>query len=325
MTSTLKISYSYLRPFYERSSCHTSVIEELPNDYLKATYSRCRAITRQYAKTFYLAIRFLPNNKQRGIFAIYGLCRYLDNLVDEGHDLANPDKVISGKEINAKLDLVIKELEDIYSGKKTKNSILAAFADVIKEYNIPIKYPLLLIEGIRQDIIKTRYKTFEEVYDYSYKVASVVGLMTSEIFGYTDNKAVDYAIDLGIAMQLTNILRDIDEDLERDRIYLPKTELDAFNITEQQLFERSFDSKFEAFMKFQIDRARSYYEQAEKGIALLSKDSQLPVYLAHRNYSRILNKIEKNRYNVFGKRVYLSQTEKLMVLPSVLLKIRKAT
>lgn len=322
MTTILKISYSYLRPFYERTRFHTSVIEELPNDHLKETYSRCRAITRQYAKTFYLAIRFLPNKKQRAIFAIYGLCRYLDNLVDENQDLTNLGIVIPKNEVNAKLDLVIKELQKIYVGKKTENPVLAAFADVIKVFNIPFKYPLLLIEGLRQDLVKTRYADFDEVYEYSYKVASVVGLMTSEIFGYSDNKAIEYAVDLGVAMQLTNILRDIDEDLRRNRIYLPKTELDAFNITEQQLIERNFDTNFEAFMKFQIARARTFYAKAEVGIGLLSKDCQLPVYLAHRNYSRILNKIEKNNYNVFAKRVYLSQTEKLMVLPSVLMKIR---
>ena len=181
------------------------------------------------------------------------------------------------------------------------------------------------MEGVKMDLVKDRYANFDEVYDYSYKVASVVGLMTSEVFGYSDESAIPHAIDLGIAMQLTNILRDVGEDLERNRIYLPQDELAAFGLTEQNIFDKQITPQFVDFMKFQIDRARSYYESADKGISMLNKDSQLPVYLARYNYSRILDKIEENDYNVFDQRAYLNSTEKLFILPKVLYELKTAS
>src|SRR5690606_3061183 len=165
------------------------------------------------------------------------------------------------------------------------------------------------------DLKKNRFNNFDELYTYSYKVASIVGLMTSEVFGYKDSKALDYAIDLGIAMQLTNILRDINEDLERGRIYLPLDELKQFGVTEADLFNRVCDDKFQALIQFQIDRARFYYEKADIGIPMLNADSRLPVYLARMNYSRILDVIEKDIFSVYARRAYLSTSEKLAILP----------
>jgi phytoene synthase len=173
------------------------------------------------------------------------------------------------------------------------------------------------------DLQKTRYKTFDELYDYSYKVASVVGLMTSEVFGYTDKRALDYAVDLGIAMQLTNILRDVGEDLKRDRIYLPADELERFGIQQQSLMDMNKTPEFCDFMSFQIERARHYYDEADKGIAMLDLDSRLPVLLARENYSRILDKIEENEYNVFDQRAYLNSAEKFSIIPKVVYNLKK--
>jgi phytoene synthase len=269
-----------------------------------------------------MATRFLPNHKQRSIFAIYGLCRYLDDLVDEAEDLIEHHE-ISHLEIYERLDIFKNNLVDSYKGINQNDPILIAFSDTLKRYDISLELPLLLLEGVKMDLQKTRYSTFDELYDYSYKVASVVGLMTSEVFGYTNKKALDYAVDLGIAMQLTNILRDVGEDLAKDRIYLPADELENFGIRRDSLLNREKSPEFCEFMSFQIQRARRYYTEADKGILMLDRDSRLPVLLARENYSRILDKIEENNYNVFEQRAYLNSAEKLSILPKVMYNLKR--
>ena len=323
MTNILRYPYQLIRPIYERTSIHRSVIEEVDNSRLKDAYSTCRAITRRHAKTFYMATRFLPNGKQRGIFAIYALCRYVDDMVDEAEDLLQ-EKQVAYDDIRRRLDSWKQKLEATYDGRKHDDDILLAFADVLRQYEIPISLPFELLDGVCMDLYKNRYQSFEELYEYSYKVASVVGLMTSEVFGYSNSEALNYAIDLGIAMQLTNILRDVGEDLDKNRIYLPKTELEQFGVTEDDLFNHRMNENFLRLMKFQISRARAYYTKAEKGILLLNDDSRLPVYLAHYNYSGILGKIEKNDYSVFRHRAYLSTTEKLSILPRLVYRTKIA-
>lgn len=321
MTNLLKIPYSFIRPIYEKSHFHHSVISEINDSNLRLAYSHCRAITKKHAKTFYMATRFLPNQKQRSIFAIYGLCRYLDDLVDETEDLVQQKK-INDTEVTSRLEAFRIKLISTYRGVEHGNPVLLSFADVLNVHKISLELPLTLLDGVKMDLSKNRYSTFDELYEYSYKVASVVGLMTSEVFGYDDPKAMNHAVDLGIAMQLTNILRDVGEDLDKNRIYLPKEDLDTFNITEDELFEKKYTDRFVNLMKFQIKRARDFYKSAEEGISMLTKDSRLPVMLAKENYSRILNKIEENNYRVFHQRAYLNSSEKFSVLPKVLLQLR---
>jgi len=323
MTGFLKYPYSLLRPIYEKTNFHHSVITELDSENLKSAYAHCREITRKHAKTFYMATRFLPNHKQRSIFAIYGLCRYLDDLVDEAEDLILKKK-ISELDVVEKLEAFKLKLVDTYRGSEQDDPILTAFSDTLNLYKIPLDLPLQLMDGVKMDLTKNRYKNFEELYDYSYKVASVVGLMTSEVFGYDNPKAVEHAVDLGIAMQLTNILRDVGEDLERDRIYLPQDELRKFGISEDDLFSHNLDDRFTSFMQFQIKRANDYYISSDRGIPMLNKDSRLPVCLARENYSRILSKIEENNFNVFQRRAYLNSTEKLTMVPKVMYTLRTA-
>jgi phytoene synthase len=271
-----------------------------------------------------MATRFLPNEKQRSIFAIYGLCRYLDNLVDDYVDLIDFEE-INVDEVDSKLNEFKIALKDVYDGKPSNDPILTAFADTLETYHIPIDLPYLLIDGVRTDLVKNRFNNFQELYDYSYKVASVVGLMTSKVFGYTHNEALEYAVDLGIAMQLTNILRDVGEDLERNRIYLPLDEMKRFGVTEESLFDHQYTENFYDLMKFQIERARAYYQKADKGIEMLSKDSRLPVYLARYNYCKILDKIEENEYNVLNERAYLNKFEKFQILPRIFVKLKSAS
>ncbi|HBQ59173.1 MAG TPA: squalene synthase [Balneolaceae bacterium] len=324
MTNLLSIPYQLFRPLYEKTSFHRSVIDDLQDGELRQAYSHCRFITKEHAKTFYMATRFLPNKKQRGIFAIYGLCRYLDDLVDEAEDLILNES-ITIEEVEEKLYSFKQRLISVYNGRKVNDPILEAFSDTLRQYDISIDLPFLLMEGVKTDLTKSRFQSFDEIYDYSYKVASVVGLMTSEVFGYTDPRALDYAVDLGIAMQLTNILRDVGEDLRRNRIYLPQDELKKFGVSEEELFANQKSEKFIELMKFQIERAREYYKKADLGISLLSSDSRLPVYLARHNYSRILTKIEENEYNVFNTRAYLNYTEKLSILPRVFMEMKSAS
>lgn len=321
MTNLLKIPYSFIRPIYEKTNFHKAVISEIEDARLRISYAHCRSITRKHAKTFYMATRFLPLEKQRSIFAIYGLCRYLDDLVDEAEDLIHKKK-INEKQVLKKLESFRVKLISTYRGVEYNNPVLLAFSDVLNRFNISISHPLTLLDGVKMDLTKNRYETFEELYEYSYKVAAVVGLMTSEVFGYEDPEALNHARDLGIAMQLTNILRDVGEDLIRGRIYLPKEDLEKFNVTEDELFSRTMSGKFIDLMKFQIARTRMYYDSSEIGISKLSKDSRLPVMLARENYSRILNKIEENNYQVFHRRAYLNSTEKFSILPKVIMQIR---
>ncbi|MCC5925329.1 MAG: squalene/phytoene synthase family protein [Bacteroidetes bacterium] len=310
----LRYPYLLVKPVYERTAFHRGVIDELQSQELREAYAHCRFITQTHAKTFYMATRFLPNHKQRSIFAIYALCRYVDDLVDETNDLIQQEKVNPSR-LKELLDEWQFKLNRAYDTGQADNPILIAFADTLRTFHIPRKYPMELMEGVCMDLTKNRYSNFDELWNYSYKVASVVGLMTSEVFGYTDEEAIPRAIDLGIAMQLTNILRDIGEDLRRDRIYIPSEDLRAFNLSENDLFNRVKDERFTALMTFQINRARDYYNRADEGIEMLNQDSRLPVYLARHNYSRILDRIEQNRFEVYDKRAHLTAAQKLAILP----------
>lgn len=310
----LRYPYLLVKPVYERTAFHRGVIDELSSPELRDAYTHCRYITQTHAKTFYMATRFLPNHKQRSIFAIYALCRYVDDLVDETNDLIQQKKV-SASHLNELLEEWQYKLNRAYDTGQADNPILIAFADTLRTFHIPKEYPLELMEGVCMDLTKNRYANFQELWDYSYKVASVVGLMTSEVFGYTSEEAIPRAVDLGIAMQLTNILRDIGEDLRRDRIYIPAEDLKAYSITEDDLFNHVRDERFSALMTFQIERARSYYSNADDGIEMLNQDSRLPVYLARHNYSRILDRIEKNKFEVYDKRAHLTAAQKFAILP----------
>lgn len=314
LSHILRYPYYLFRPVYERTSFHRKVIDELPDPEMQHAYNACRLITRQYAKTFYMSTRFLPTSKQRNIFAIYSLCRCLDNLVDELKDENGKNVNMTG--VAGRINQWKSDLEMVYDNRYYgDNLVLKAFSDTLETQKISIELPFLLIEGVVADLKKNRYANFGELYDYSYKVASVVGLMIAEVFGYSDKNALKYAADLGIAMQLTNILRDVGEDLQRDRIYLPQDEMAQFGVTESDLLAHKLTDNFIRLMQFQIRRAHDYYQRAEPGIMMLNADSRLPVYLAHQNYSAILNRIAENGYDVFNRRAYLSKSEKLAKLP----------
>ena len=283
---------------------------------LEDAYSYCKNISKKHAKTFYLASLFLPKKQQNPIFAIYALLRTVDDVVDMAEDKLK-DGLITSEEISVMLESWKLRLKACYAGNVDNDPIMMAWQDTLKSYAIPIELPLDLMDGVAMDIEFKPFETFEELYVYCYKVAAVVGLMTSEIFGYSDKKALEHAIELGIAMQLTNILRDIGEDVDRGRIYLPLEDLRRFNYSQEEFMQKRINNNFTNLMKFQIERARSYYRSSEKGIPMLERQSRFGVCISSINYGNILSAIEKNNYDVFSKRAYRSFYQKISTIPYV--------
>jgi phytoene synthase len=188
---------------------------------------------------------------------------------------------------------------------------LIAWQHATHTFNIPIHPSLELIEGMRMDLSQNRYATFEDLRLYCYRVASTVGLMASHVIGFSEPDALDHAIDLGVAMQLTNILRDVGEDARNGRIYIPLDEMAHFGYTEEELLRGEINERFVQLMQFQIQRARHLYERAQPGIEYLEKDSRTAIATAAHLYSRILDVIERNGYDVFNRRAYVPFREKL--------------
>jgi 15-cis-phytoene synthase len=283
---------------------------------LEDAYEYCRQMSKHHAKTFYLASMFLPKIQQKPIFALYALLRTVDDIVDRAEEELKTGE-ITREEIQNLLDAWKSRLRACYAGRIENDPIMLAWNDTLKDYRIPIELPLELIDGVAMDINFKPFERFEELYVYCYKVASVVGLMTSEIFGYTNKDALEHAVELGIAMQLTNILRDVGEDIDRGRIYLPLEDLRRFNYSREELMNKTMNENFIELIKFEIERARKYYRSSEKGIPMLKKESRFGVSISSLNYSNILTAIEKNGYDVFTKRAYRSLLQKISTIPYI--------
>ncbi len=270
-----------------------------------------KAITKHHAKTFYFASRFLKKEKRSSAYTVYAICRISDEAVDGKQDSSALDN----------LAILQQKIDSAYKNAPLADSLLLAFQQSINKYHIPKKYFDALIEGMHMDLYKNRYKNFEELYDYCYKVAGVVGLIMLEIFGYTDPKATDYAISLGVAMQLTNILRDVKEDFNRNRIYLPENEMQRFQVSKNDISRSQINENFKALMKFQIARSREYYEKAKQGIKMLDDlNSRFVVCAMADIYSGILNSIEKNDFDVFTRRACVSTPRKIIAVLKIIFK-----
>lgn len=267
----------------------------------KVGFQISAGITKKFAKTFYFASRFLPKEKKNAAFSIYAVCRMSDESVDNS-------KINDAAQRLAKIK---ENIHALYAGYEPQDSVWIAFKQTINKYNIPAQYFYELIEGMHMDLIKNRYENMEELYNYCYRVASVVGLIMLKVLGYKDSRAEQYSVNLGVAMQLTNILRDIKEDFLRGRIYLPQDELKKYGISENNLFNEHVDENFISFLKFKIDQARQYYYQSKAGIKMISDvRSRLVILVIKELYSDILNSIEKNNYDVFSRRVHLNNVQK---------------
>lgn len=276
-------------------------------DFLKGKYTEYREYTKHYAKSFYFSSFVLPKEKRDAAYAVYAFCRYADNIID------NLD---SEKEryLESEVQYLLETLDEVYRQADIGSEYISDFIYTVKKYGIPKVYFRELIEGVSSDVHKKRYDNYEELDVYCYKVASVVGLIMTKIFGYTDDRALEYAVKLGKAMQLTNILRDITDDFSMGRIYLPKDELESFGYSEEDIKNNVMDERFRAFMAFQINRAKEYYAEAEKGICMLTNDgSRSTVKMMSRIYAGILNEIENSNYDIYSRRHYVSTFSKVMM------------
>ena len=202
--------------------------------------------------------------------------------------------------------------------------VAAAWTDTLARYHIPRHYALQLIDGVHRDITQTRYQSFEELATYCYGVASTVGLMSMYIVGFESNDAVPYAIKLGVALQMTNILRDVGEDFRNGRLYLPRDELALYGIREADIGAGIVTDAWRLFMKFQIDRTRALYQEAWPGVQLLEREGQLAIGAAAVFYQGILDAIETNDYDVFNRRASLSAWEKISLIPSLWWKVKSS-
>jgi phytoene synthase len=273
---------------------------------LQAAYTLCEQTTRVHSRTFFMASGLLPLAKRRAARALYAFCRVTDNIIDEAQDDATRE---------AQLDLWRRAV--MAQHPLTKDPVALAWADAQACFHIPRGYAQQLIDGVARDLSQTRYATFSELAEYAYGVASTVGLMAMHITGYRDDGAVPYAVKLGVALQLTNILRDVEEDFRNGRVYLPQDELAAFNLSEADIEAGVVTPQWRAFMRFQIARNRRLYDEALPGIALLDADGRFAIAAAASLYRAILDDIEIHDYNVFARRAHVSLGGKLRRLPGI--------
>jgi len=261
------------------------------------------SLTRREAKNFYYAFLTLPQERRRAIYVAYAFCRYCDDAVDTAESV---DQKM------ATLESLHASLNDAYTGR-TSDPLFLALADVADRHDIPEEYFKQVIHGVESDLTKVRYQDFEELRSYCYQVASVVGLICLQIFGYKDDSAREHAIDLGLAMQLTNIARDIQEDLGLGRIYLPQDEIARFGYSEEALEAGIVNESFIDLMRFQAQRARGYFDSGFKLLPYLSPRSRACPAVMGQLYSKVLQRIEEAEFDVFQHRISLSKTEKLRV------------
>ena len=261
---------------------------------LHSAYKQAEKITAEHSKSFHFASGLLPEEKRSAVRALYAFCRTVDDIVDEAMDA----------ECETQLDYWRGMVEN--ASFLDGDLVAAAWADTLARYHIPRHYALQLIDGVARDLLQTRYQTFDELATYCYGVASTVGLMSMYIVGFKTNAAIPYAIKLGVALQMTNILRDVGEDYQNGRLYLPRQEMAFYGIREEDIAEGRLTDNWRQFMKFQIDRTRQLYQESWSGVKMLEREGQLAIGAASVFYSGILDEIEKNDYDVFTHRASLS-------------------
>lgn len=270
-------------------------------------YQSCRQVITHYSTSFYWGTRLFPNPKRQNMWAIYCWCRRTDELVDSNPQGQRPTLQL--------LDQWEYQLEKTFAGHPATPED-AALAYTASQYPLTLEPFRDMVAGMRMDLTQTRYQTFEELLTYCYRVAGTVGVMTSAVMGFVpEQDGTQEAIALGIAMQLTNILRDVGEDARRGRIYIPLEDLERFKYRERDLLNEVLDERWIALMRFQIARNREYYRKAESGIRKLQPDSRWPVWASLLFYRSILDVVEANGYQNFSKRAYVSDLRKLATLP----------
>jgi phytoene synthase len=296
---------------------------DLVQSRLEQAFEACRVETAQWAKTFYLGTLLMPLEKRRAIWAIYVWCRRTDEIMDSPEASKKPKD-----ELIHQLDRWEKNTRNLFNGAIDTDLDLV-MSDTIKRFNQPLQPYLDMIDGMRMDLDKMRYQDFDELKSYCYRVAGTVGVMSQNVMGvdhsYTSAPwssgadTTNSAVALGIANQLTNILRDVGEDRYRGRIYLPLEDLHRFSYSEQELIDGVVNDNWIALMQFQIQRARDWFQRSEDGVRFLCQDARWPVWTSLRLYRGILDSIEANGYDVFNKRAFVPKYKKFLDLPISLL------
>jgi len=286
---------------------------------LDQAYEICRKETQKWAKTFYLGTLLLPPEKRKAIWAIYVWCRRTDEIMD-----SEEASTKSTDELSDNLDAWEERTKNVFKGN-IKSELDSVLLDTIEKYPQSIQPYLDMIDGQRMDLNKFRYRDFDELKLYCYRVAGTVGLMTQNVMGidsaYTSAPwsampdPSEAAIALGIANQLTNILRDVGEDRQRGRIYLPQEDIEKFNYSEEELLKGVINNQWKALMNFQLKRARDWFQKSEDGIKWLSSDARWPVWTSLRLYRGILDSIERLDYDVFNNRAFVKNSVKALEIP----------
>ncbi len=286
---------------------------------LDKAYELCRKETQQWAKTFYLGTLLLPQEKRKAIWAIYVWCRRTDEIMDSAEASTK-----SQDELSDNLNEWEENTKNVFKGN-IKSELDSVLLDTIEKYPQSIQPYLDMIDGQRMDLNKFRYKDFDELKLYCYRVAGTVGLMTQNVMGidtaYTSAPwsampdPSEAAIALGIANQLTNILRDVGEDRQRGRIYLPQADIEKFNYSEEELLQGKINKQWKSLMNFQLTRAREWFQKSEDGIKWLSSDARWPVWTSLRLYRGILDSIERLDYDVFNNRAFVKNSVKALEIP----------
>jgi 15-cis-phytoene synthase len=270
---------------------------------LEADYARCASITRRASSNFYWAFVLLPAEQRRALHSVYAFCRFVDDIADDS-SVSRPSDL---------LEQWRKELARVYEGSPTR-PISRALADNVHRFAIPRRYFEEIIDGVEMDLERVRYATFKELRLYCYRVASAVGLVCIEIFGYRNPSTRRYAEQLGVAFQLTNIIRDVSEDASRGRIYLPLEDLARFAVTEDEILRGVDSARFRRLIEFEVERARSHYTEAERALAAEDRSAMMCAEAMRSIYRALLEHIARRKYRVFGRRHHLSAAHKLYLV-----------
>jgi phytoene synthase len=286
-------------------------------DRLAQAYALCATVAQEHSRTFYLASGLLPAAKRRAARALYAFCRISDDLVDRAED--RPVRL--GQTV---MDLALWRQCALTIPPPCDDLVALAWADTRLRYRIPSRYAEQLVDGVDRDQTVRRYATFDDLAVYCYGVASTVGLMAMHIIGFAGPQAIPYAIKLGVALQLTNILRDVGEDWRAGRLYLPQDELARFGLREDDVAAGRVDDRWRACLRFQIARARQLYAESLPGIALLNPDGRFAIAAAAELYRAILGDIEAHDYDVFHRRAHIGTWGKLRRLPGIWWRAKRA-
>lgn len=287
-----------------RSHAEVNLSRTVSRPQLERAYQYCESITKSHSRTFFLASGLLPEPARRAVRALYAFCRHTDDLVDRARG--------DGR---ASLEAWRKRV--LAPQPPSDDLVALAWADTMARHRIPRRYAEQLIEGVSRDLVTKRYATFANLAAYCYGVASTVGLMAMHIIGFSGLEAVPYAVRLGVALQLTNILRDVGEDWRGGRLYLPQEELVAFGLNEADIAARRVDDRWLAFLRFQVERVHCLYANSLPGIAFLEPAGRFAIAAAAELYRAILEDIVANGGDVFSRRAYVSRWGKLRRLPGI--------